>query len=64
MIRPMTHLTADAIPVSRAARNGRILVNLIVIAIGLALMFAPFLFPDVRASQVAARICVFISSSL
>ena len=26
----------------------------------LALMFAPFLFPDVRAQEVAARICVFI----
>ncbi|MBZ0162016.1 MAG: branched-chain amino acid ABC transporter permease [Notoacmeibacter sp.] len=28
--------------------------------IGLALMFAPFLFPDVRSGQVAARICIFI----
>lgn len=56
----MTDLTADTVPLSRAARSGRIAVNLIVIAIGLALMFAPFLFPDVRASQVAARICVFI----
>lgn len=31
-----------------------------VLAVGLALTFAPFLFPDVRAQEVAARICVFI----
>jgi len=56
----MADIAAETIPVSRAARNGRVAVNLIVIAIGLALMFAPFLFPDVRGTQVAARICVFI----
>tara|TARA_R110000868_G_scaffold101346_6_gene279022 strand:+ start:71 stop:1117 length:1047 start_codon:yes stop_codon:yes gene_type:complete len=28
--------------------------------IGLALAFAPFLFPDIRSQEVAARICVFI----
>ncbi|MDN2567070.1 branched-chain amino acid ABC transporter permease [Aquibium sp. A9E412] len=31
-----------------------------VLAIGLCLMAAPFLFPEVRAQEVAARICVFI----
>ncbi len=30
------------------------------LAIGLALAFAPFLFTDVRAAEVAARICIFI----
>jgi branched-chain amino acid transport system permease protein len=39
---------------------GRLAVYGIVLAIGLCLMFAPFLFPDVRAQEVAARICVFI----
>ena len=39
---------------------GRFVVYGIVLAIGLALSFAPFLFPDVRAQEVAARICVFI----
>ncbi len=32
----------------------------LVAAIGLVLLFEPFLFPDVRSSQVAANICVFI----
>ncbi len=35
-------------------------VRLIVLAIGVALLLAPFLFPGVRPIQVAARICVFI----
>ncbi|WP_417806667.1 branched-chain amino acid ABC transporter permease [Thioclava sp.] len=35
-------------------------VRLIVLGIGIALLFAPFLFPGVRAIEVAARICVFI----
>lgn len=39
---------------------GRLAVYAIVGSIGLALMFAPFLFPDLRAQEVAARICVFI----
>ncbi|MCG6859389.1 MAG: branched-chain amino acid ABC transporter permease [Salaquimonas sp.] len=42
------------------ARNGRVIVYGLVGLIGLALAFAPFLFQDVRAGQVAARICVFI----
>ena len=39
---------------------GRLAVYAAVLAIGVALAFAPFLFPDVRAQEVAARICVFI----
>ena len=39
---------------------GRFVVYGVVFAIGLALLFAPFLFPNVRAQEVAARICVFI----
>lgn len=35
-------------------------VRLIVLAIGIALLLAPFLFPGVRPIEVAARICVFI----
>jgi branched-chain amino acid transport system permease protein len=40
--------------------TGRIIVYGIVGVIGLCLLFAPFLFPDVRAQEVAARICVFV----
>lgn len=40
--------------------SGRILVYGAVVLVGLALAFAPFLFPDVRSQEVAARICVFI----
>ncbi len=47
-------------PAIDPARRGRLLVYGIVLAIGLCLMLAPFLFPDVRSSQVAARICIFI----
>ncbi len=39
---------------------GRLVVYAVVGLIGLALTFAPFLFPDVRAQEVAARICIFI----
>lgn len=39
---------------------GRLVVRGLVALTGLALLFAPFLFPDVRAQQVAARICVFV----
>lgn len=50
-----------AVPaVSRRHQAGRFLVYAVVLAIGLALAFAPFLFPDVRAQEVAARICVFV----
>ncbi|QPM88833.1 branched-chain amino acid ABC transporter permease [Pseudooceanicola algae] len=35
-------------------------VKLTVLAIWAALLFAPFLFQDVRSIQVAARICIFI----
>ncbi len=47
-------------PALDAARRGRLIVYTIVAVITLCLMFAPFLFPDVRSSQVAARICIFI----
>ena len=39
---------------------GRLAVHALTGLIGLLLLFAPFLFPDVRAQEVAARICVFI----
>ncbi len=39
---------------------GRVIVYGAVALIGLALALAPFLFPDVRSQEVAARICVFI----
>lgn len=42
------------------ARSGRLAVYAVVGLIGLALAFAPFLFPDIRSQEVAARICVFI----
>src|SRR5690606_19355885 len=45
---------------SRRVPAGRLAVYAIVAVIGLALAFAPFLFPDVRAQEVAARICIFI----
>ena len=44
----------------RRVPAGRLVVYGVVLAVGLCLMFAPFLFPDVRAQEVAARICVFI----
>ena len=47
-------------PAADRARTGRLLVYAIVTVIGLALLFAPFLFPDVRSREVAARICIFV----
>ncbi|HWK67781.1 MAG TPA: branched-chain amino acid ABC transporter permease [Rhizobiaceae bacterium] len=47
----------------RAVRHipaGRLTVYATAGLIGVCLLFAPFLFPDVRAQEVAARICVFI----
>lgn len=41
-------------------RRGRMVVYALVGLIGLCLLFAPFLFPDVRAQEVAARICIFV----
>ncbi len=40
--------------------TGARIIKLTVLLIGAALLFAPFLFQDVRALEVAARICVFI----
>lgn len=42
------------------ARGGRLIVYGLVLAIGLCLLLAPFLFPGVRAQEAAARICIFI----
>jgi len=39
---------------------GRLFVYSVVGIIGILLALAPFLFPDVRSQEVAARICVFI----
>ncbi|MGE0502695.1 MAG: branched-chain amino acid ABC transporter permease [Rhizobiaceae bacterium] len=39
---------------------GRLIVYGLVGLIGICLSLAPFLFPDVRAQEVAARICIFI----
>jgi branched-chain amino acid transport system permease protein len=56
-----TAVLPGSVPVvSRRHLAGRFLVYAIVLAIGAALAFAPFLFPDVRAQEVAARICVFV----
>jgi len=44
----------------RSVPVGRLAVYAVVGLIGLALTFAPFLFPDVRAQEVAARICIFV----
>ncbi len=52
--------TAAARPPARRVPAGRLLVYAIVLAIGLVLAVAPFLFPDVRSQEVAARICIFI----
>jgi branched-chain amino acid transport system permease protein len=42
------------------ANTGAVAVRAAVIVIGALLLFAPFLFQDVRALEVAARICIFI----
>ncbi|MCB9993389.1 MAG: branched-chain amino acid ABC transporter permease [Hyphomicrobiaceae bacterium] len=54
----MTDLASNP-PASRVT-TGRVIVWTLAALIGLTLMFAPFLFTDVRSQQVAARICVFI----
>lgn len=58
----MTETKAMSLPSSStsALTPGRILVYSAVALIVVALAFAPFLFPDVRSQEVAARICVFI----
>lgn len=55
----MSVSTISATP-ARRVPVGRLAVYAIVLAIGLCLAFAPFLFTDVRAAEVAARICIFI----
>ncbi len=39
---------------------GRIALNIVMLAILLALVFAPFLFPGTKALGVSARICIFV----
>jgi branched-chain amino acid transport system permease protein len=56
----MTATTIASHVAMRRVPAGRLAIYGIVAVIGLALAFAPFLFPDVRAQEVAARICVFI----
>lgn len=57
----MASTTATTLPAGMpAARAGRFIVYGFVLLTGLCLLFAPFLFPDVRAQEVAARICIFI----
>jgi branched-chain amino acid transport system permease protein len=53
-------LPGSAPVAARRRLAGRFTVYAVVLAIGAALAFAPFLFPDVRAQEVAARICVFV----
>jgi branched-chain amino acid transport system permease protein len=56
----MTTTTAPYTAAHHHISAGRLIVYALVLAIGLGLAFAPFLVPDVRAQEVAARICVFI----
>lgn len=58
MTMAMADLAATA--TSPRTRSRRAIVYAMVAIIGLALAFAPFIFPDVRSQEVAARICVFI----
>ena len=57
-----TTATGATVPTVQARRHlaGRMIVYGLVALIGVALALAPFLFPDVRSQEVAARICVFI----
>ncbi len=41
-------------------RPGGVLLNLLLLAVLVALAFAPFLFPGTRSVAVAAKICIFI----
>lgn len=52
--------TAESRTGDARARTGQRIVYGVACLIGIALLFAPFLFPEVRSQQVAARICVFI----
>lgn len=56
----MTDSALVSAPPADRARTGRLVVTVAVGLVGLALLLAPFLFQDVRAGQVAARICIFI----
>ena len=60
MTQPSSALLAPSTPRFRRIPAGRMIVYAAVGLIGLVLLFAPFLFPDVRSQEVAARICIFI----
>ncbi|WP_245891866.1 MULTISPECIES: branched-chain amino acid ABC transporter permease [Devosia] len=62
MVHNSSALASKPVPGSAISANwpGRVIVYGAVALIGLALALAPFLFPDVRSQEVAARICVFI----
>src|SRR5690606_3787041 len=60
MTSASTTLPGSAPVAARRRLAGRFTVYAVVLAIGAALAFAPFLFSDVRAQEVAARICVFV----
>lgn len=62
MVHNSSALASKSVPGSAISANwpGRVIVYGAVALIGLALALAPFLFPDVRSQEVAARICVFI----
>lgn len=54
------HAAPSRTSATASATPARILVYGVVGLIALALALAPFLFPDIRSQEVAARICVFI----
>jgi len=56
----VTQTAARTVTATRRPVSGRVILYAIVAVIGLVLLFQPFLLPDVRSTQVAARICVFI----
>lgn len=62
MVHNSSALASKSLRGSASSTNwpGRLIVYGAVALIGLALALAPFLFPDVRSQEVAARICVFI----
>lgn len=45
---------------THATPKGALFIKTLVLFIGAALLFAPFLFQDTRALEVAARICIFV----
>ncbi|WP_136657811.1 branched-chain amino acid ABC transporter permease [Nitratireductor sp. XY-223] len=56
----MSDIAIDTTTDAARGRTGRLIVYAIIGVIGICLFLAPFLFPDVRSQEVAARICIFI----